>query len=112
MNYRVAGRERRFTIGEWKDAGGGWSVLAAAKYARELRKKIDRGDDPLKEREIANAPVVTGKTVSDVIDAHVAGYVKIAVAKLRIGRPVPRTSRASHITAQIISGPISDTGGE
>ena len=76
LNYRLAGRERRFTIGEWKGAGGGWSVVAATKHARELRKKIDRGEDPLKEREIANAPAVAGKTVSDVIDEHVTRYLK------------------------------------
>ena len=87
LNYRVAGRERRFTIGEWKDAGGGWSVVDAAKHARSLRKKIDRGEDPLQERELANAPAVTGKTVSDVIDAHVAGHVK----KLRSAKTVERT---------------------
>jgi integrase len=87
LNYRVAGRERRFTIGEWKDAGGGWSVVDAAKHARSLRKKIDRGEDPLQERELANAPAVTGKTVSDVIDAHVASHV----IKLRSAKTVERT---------------------
>lgn len=87
LNYRIAGRERRFTIGEWKDTGGGWSVAVAAKHARELRKQIDRGKDPLEEREAARVPMVTGKTVSDVIDAHVAGHVK----KLRSAKNVERT---------------------
>src|SRR6476646_681310 len=54
LNYRVDGRERRFTIGEWKDSGGGWSVMAAIKQARELRRKVDRCDDPLAERKAAN----------------------------------------------------------
>src|SRR5215475_14436912 len=46
MNYRVAHRERRYTIGQWPD----WSVLRAVKEARDLRQRIDRGDDPLDDR--------------------------------------------------------------
>jgi integrase len=47
LNYRTkGGRERRYTIG---DAGGegGWTVGAARIKARELRRLIDDGRDPL-----------------------------------------------------------------
>jgi integrase len=46
MNYSVAHRERRYTIGRWPD----WSVLRAVKEARDLRQRIDRGEDPLEGR--------------------------------------------------------------
>jgi integrase len=46
INYRVAHQERRYTIGQYPD----WSVLRAVKEARELRQRIDRGEDPLDDR--------------------------------------------------------------
>src|SRR5215468_8514999 len=46
MNYRINHVERRYTIGQYPD----WSVLRAFKEARELRQRIDRGDDPLDGR--------------------------------------------------------------
>jgi integrase len=46
MNYRIGATERRLTIGQYPD----WSVLRAVKEARELRQRIDRGEDPLADR--------------------------------------------------------------
>jgi hypothetical protein len=46
LNYRAAGRERRITIGSFPD----WTVSAARERARELKRRIDVGDDPLAER--------------------------------------------------------------
>jgi integrase len=46
INYRVKHTERRYTIGQYPD----WSVLKAVKEAKDLRERIDRGDDPLAER--------------------------------------------------------------
>jgi integrase len=55
MNYRIDGRERRFTIGSFPE----WSVEAARNEARELRRRIDRGEDPANEkRERREAPAV------------------------------------------------------
>jgi integrase len=46
LNYRTrSGRERRFTIGPASE----WNVTAARNEAKELKKKIERGDDPLAE---------------------------------------------------------------
>jgi integrase len=42
----VDGRERRFTIGSYPD----WSAEAARAEAKELRRRIDRGEDPATER--------------------------------------------------------------
>jgi integrase len=47
LNYRVHGRERRITIGRWP----AWSTKAARAEAATLRREIDRGIDPLEERE-------------------------------------------------------------
>ena len=44
LNYRLRGREHRFTIGAWPD----WSALKAVREARNLRQRVDRGEDPLK----------------------------------------------------------------
>src|SRR5215470_12695586 len=46
VNYRIGSLERRYTIGQYPD----WSVLRAVKEARELRQRIDRGEDPLTDR--------------------------------------------------------------
>src|SRR6516162_11159389 len=46
LNYRLRGREYRFTIGAWPD----WSALKAVREARDLRQRIDRGENPLDDR--------------------------------------------------------------
>jgi integrase len=62
INYRVGGRERRFTI----DPFPRWSLAAAREQAIELRKQIDKGQDPAGEkRERREAP-----TVQDLIDRY------------------------------------------
>lgn len=45
LNYRERGTERRMTVGSWPT----WSVEAARAEARELKQRIDRGEDPLAE---------------------------------------------------------------
>jgi integrase len=55
INYRVAGVERRHTIGDFPR----WSALAARNEAKALRKRIDAGEDPAREkREARTAPTV------------------------------------------------------
>ena len=51
LNYSVAGRERRVTIGRWPE----WSADAARDEARRLRVEIDKGTDPLAGRQTARA---------------------------------------------------------
>jgi integrase len=68
LNYRLRGREYRFTIGAWPD----WSVLKAVREARDLRQRVDRGENPLVDR----APAPTVKTISTVLDEFVARYVR------------------------------------
>jgi len=46
IDYRSAGRQRRMTIGRWPE----WSTKAAREHAKELRREIDAGADPLGNR--------------------------------------------------------------
>src|SRR3546814_16340745 len=46
LDYRFGGQQRRFTIGRYP----AWSVEAARIRAKELRRAIDRGEDPMEER--------------------------------------------------------------
>jgi len=63
LDYRHAGRQRRMTFGRWPE----WSVAAARTRAKELRREIDAGDDPLANRTaMREAPRVT-----DLIDRYV-----------------------------------------
>jgi integrase len=68
LNYRVRGREHRYTIGEWPD----WSALKAVREARSLRQRVDRGENPLDDRK----PEVEGKTVAQVLDDFMARYAR------------------------------------
>lgn len=55
VNYWHAGRERRIKIGNFP----AWSVEEARREAKELRRRIDRGEDPASERrERREAPTV------------------------------------------------------
>jgi hypothetical protein len=55
LSYWLNGSERRFRIGSWPD----WSVTAARAEAKELRQRVDRGEDPARERrERREAPTM------------------------------------------------------
>ncbi len=59
LNYRTrTGRERRYTIGAYPD----WKTAAAREEAKELKKRIDVGDDPMAEVEADR----DAKTVADL----------------------------------------------
>jgi integrase len=74
INYRIRHREYRYTIGAFPD----WSVLKAVREARNLRQRIDRGENPLNDR----APTPSTKMVAAVLDEFVERYVE-REAKLR-----------------------------
>jgi integrase len=46
LDYRAEGRQRRITLGAYPD----WSVQAARKTAKELKREVDHGRDPMGER--------------------------------------------------------------
>jgi integrase len=67
FDYRFAGRQRRMTFARWPE----WSVTAARDRARELRRDVDLGRDPLAERDqIRAAP-----RVQDLIDRYIREHV-------------------------------------
>jgi hypothetical protein len=67
LNYRVDGRERRYTIGSFP----AWSASAARERATELRKLIEHGRDPtLDKRERREAA-----TVQDLIDRYIEEHL-------------------------------------
>jgi integrase len=73
LNYRLKGREYRFTIGAFPD----WSALKAVREARALRQRVDRGENPLDDRK----PEVAGKTVADVLDDFIERYAKVKLRR-------------------------------
>ena len=68
LNYRLRGREHRYTIGAWPD----WSPLKAVRQARELRQRIDRGENPVEDR--TPSPAVAN--VASILDDFVARHVR------------------------------------
>jgi integrase len=72
LNYRLNGRERRHTIGPFPR----WSVTAGREQAKELRKQIDQGRDPVGEkRDRRQAP-----TLQDLIDRYIAEHLPTKTA--------------------------------
>src|SRR3974390_494763 len=66
LNYRLRSREHRYTIGAWPD----WSALKAVRQARDLRQRIDRGENPIVDR----TPSPATASVANVVDKFVARY--------------------------------------
>ncbi len=77
LNYRIKLRERRYTIGQHPD----WSVLDAVNEARGLRQRIDRGEDPLDERD-AVAKETTLKAIAEDYLADQCGLARDANGKV------------------------------
>jgi integrase len=63
LNYRTNGRERRLTIGPWPE----WSATAAREHAKELRRTIDRGEDPLSAKEQLRKDPTFGELVAEYL---------------------------------------------
>ncbi|SFD29484.1 tyrosine-type recombinase/integrase [Tropicimonas isoalkanivorans] len=67
LNYRVSGRQRRYTIGRWPD----WTVVAARERAKELRREMEAGRDPLSSREETREAPRISTLVARYIEEHV-----------------------------------------
>lgn len=78
LNYRFRGREFRYTIGQHPT----WSALRAVREARELRQRIDRGENPMEDR-VPPPPAAKPKTVADVIEDFLKRYVQAPARPLR-----------------------------
>lgn len=69
LNYRIFGRERRYTIGRWPE----WTADAARNEALDLRKEISNGNDPLQERELSRGE----RTVKELADDYLKRHAEI-----------------------------------
>jgi integrase len=87
LDYRIAGISRFYTIGNRPT----WTVDAARTEARELRRRVDRGEDIAEEkRERRDAP-----TVADLIERYKTDH--LATKRLR----GPRRNDADKMLAEI-----------
>ena len=77
LNYRLRGREYRFTIGAWPD----WSALKAVREARSLRQRVDRGENPIEDR----TPSPATETIASILDDFVTRHVRNKNQPLRSG---------------------------
>jgi integrase len=94
LNYRVkaTGLERRYTIGSYPD----WSVAAAREKAKELKRHVDNGGDPVGEHRAGrDAP-----TVQDACERFLAEYVEKK-------RPATKTEYTSIIRGTVLPAPLA-----
>jgi integrase len=95
VNYRVNGRERRYTIGAFP----AWSVVAAREEARELRQRVDRGEDPASDKRARReAP-----TVQDLIERYLTEHLHLPIKPPGEGavREHPRLTDQRRMLAEI-----------
>jgi integrase len=95
LNYFVHGRERRLTIGKYPE----WSFVAAKERAKELRRAIDNGADPLEQKEeikrmldmteicrLYDAECITTKRKKTQMNDRfsISNYILPAIGKIKI----------------------------
>jgi integrase len=66
LNYRVAGRERRYAIGRFPE----WSADAARDEALDLRHEIRKGVDPLEKRSADRNQEFISDLARDYMERH------------------------------------------
>jgi integrase len=62
LSYWLNGTERRYRIGSWPD----WSATAARDEAKDIRRRIDRGEDPARDRQERR----TAPTMADLAERY------------------------------------------
>ena len=69
FNYRVraTGQERRFTIGAYPD----WSEARARREAEDLKRRVDRGEDPMGSLHRQRGE----QTVNDLCDRYIEEHL-------------------------------------
>jgi integrase len=68
LNYRAGGRERRITIGSFPD----WNTTAARDRAKELKREVDNGGDPMGERHERRAAPTVNALADRFVDEHLS----------------------------------------
>lgn len=70
LNYRIHGRERRFTIGRYPEL----TATAARERGRQLRGRILDGHDPLEEREQSRTEPTMGDLAQQYLDRYASAH--------------------------------------
>lgn len=76
LDYRVGGRQRRITIGAHPD----WSVAAAREAAKEMKREVDLGRDPMGERRAQRE----SPTMSDLWERYEREYLPKKAARSQV----------------------------
>jgi integrase len=95
LNYRVNGRERRFTIGEFPTL----AVGEARARAKEKRQRVLAGEDPATaKREDRDAP-----TMQDLVARYITEHLRLPVMPPGTGEPRenPRLTDQRRMLAEI-----------
>ncbi len=66
LNYRMNGRERRYTIGRYPEE----SALSARNKSLQLRRGISEGTDPLDEKERQRGEPLVADLANDYLERH------------------------------------------
>ncbi len=67
LTYRIRGRQRRYTIGDWPS----WTVVAARDEAKRLKREISLGRDPMGDKDAERG----APTVADLCDRYVEQHL-------------------------------------
>ena len=86
LNYIVAGHERRLTIGRFPT----WSTTAAREQARQLKRQVDAGVDPLTRQADEAARAAAERALPTVHDL----FERYAAEPCRVRRPGQRRTTA------------------
>jgi integrase len=77
LNYRVHGRQRRYTIGQL----GAWTAETARQEARRLRMLVDRGEDPFAIEQAQKQQAIEDdgrqRTMKDLSDYYLANHAEV-----------------------------------
>ena len=77
LNYRVHGRERRYTIGQM----GAWTAEMARREAQQLRMLVDRGEDPFVLEEVRKQEALEEKarqrTMKELSDYYLSNHAEV-----------------------------------
>lgn len=67
LDYRVGGRQRRITLGSYPD----WTVKAARRLAKDVKRQVSLGNDPMEERHSSRG----APTVSDLWEKYKSDHL-------------------------------------
>src|SRR5271167_878440 len=77
LNYRVHGRERRYTIGQM----GAWTAETARNEAQRLRALVDRGEDPFALKEVRKKQAIEEgsrrRTMKDLSAYYLSNHAEV-----------------------------------